>query len=150
MSNRPPIDQVKVTSGYVACFDILGYGELTNGGENLPVVINLFQQIKSAIKRVQENNDSQLSSHVVFGDCIFLFFEGTAEQLHFSVAPICRGIFDKTFQEGIPLRGAIARVRGAIVHVRGAIARLSVAFALGPIRKSESADLFELRGVLAE
>jgi hypothetical protein len=97
--------------GYVAFFDILGYGEIDNCTEVLRILRETHEKIKKMLEKAERDLTSASCSceHFLFGDSIILFFGGKPQNCWPYVALFCQQIFRGLWDKGIALRGAIAK-----------------------------------------
>ena len=104
--------EIKTQCGYVAFFDILGYREMTSRQDFSTVIKALREAEADALDLLSRKNiaNCELFS---FGDSMIVFCAGDFEDSTLDSAlqlPIyCRLLFQRMFNRGMPVRGAIAK-----------------------------------------
>ena len=102
-------DQIRLTKGYVAFFDILGYREMTNH-TNFKEIIKVLRESKADAEQLFLSGKTKYELFT-FGDSIIVFCPGDPlrDESAARLPVYLSALFRRMFVRGMPVRGAVAK-----------------------------------------
>jgi len=108
------MDPWEITSNrFVAYFDILGFKNMVKELEQSEIhsILLRFGAFKKVVENMKGDLDVGIGTKIrasIFSDSIFFFTAGVDEESVSGILTLTRAIMDDCYQQGIPIKGAIA------------------------------------------